>query len=388
MRYSDNLIPNMTSDTAPSGIVSASSNYNSSFPPWRAFDGSISTNSWVTVNNPTYPQWLSYEFPFMVKATSYTLSSAATGTTAGMPKSWLFQASNDGLTWTTLDNRNEVMDWVAGAKKQFYFNNNKDFKIYRLYITSANTESNNRTIISEFEIMTTIYDEKFLITTEDNSAYSLVPSETIDLVPKMTSNTAPSGQAFGSNYGYNHHYWHAFNKNPSTKWQTGDNRTKNQYIGYTFPSGQIVNKYSINSVGGNAPRSWRLEASNDHVDWIVLDTQENQTNWNAQEPRSFLVNNDIPYLSYRIFVVTNDGGRFYIEISNIYFYQVTEEELIKIDTLNEKSFVYYGLKPKETLDFHKNIRKINYINFTNEVVGSGKIFKQTIENKIKKAIIK
>ena len=45
------LIPTMTSNTTPSGVCSASSIYNSSYPAWRGFDGDPrdSTPGWNSV---------------------------------------------------------------------------------------------------------------------------------------------------------------------------------------------------------------------------------------------------------------------------------------------------------------------------------------------------
>jgi hypothetical protein len=89
------LTPTMTSDTAPSGIVSASSILSSTYPAWRAFDKNTSTG-WAS-NTSGPPQWLEYEFPSPTVVNRYIL--LATNTDA--PVTWEFQAWN-GSSWVVL----------------------------------------------------------------------------------------------------------------------------------------------------------------------------------------------------------------------------------------------------------------------------------------------
>lgn len=54
------LVPSMTSNTTPSGQVSRSSVYDSSYEGWRAFDGSRSSNGWAPAENTN--SWIQYYF--------------------------------------------------------------------------------------------------------------------------------------------------------------------------------------------------------------------------------------------------------------------------------------------------------------------------------------
>lgn len=87
----------MTSNTTPSGIVSASSFYTSSYEPWRAFNQT--TGEWVS-DSPT--AWLSYEFttPRIVKLYQMLPPGFIAPNTA--PRNWSFEGW-DGASWVVLD---------------------------------------------------------------------------------------------------------------------------------------------------------------------------------------------------------------------------------------------------------------------------------------------
>lgn len=63
--YKGNLIPYMTSNTAPSGVASASSDRNSYYAAWYAMDGVISDRyahvGWTVDDSDTEP-WIAYEW--------------------------------------------------------------------------------------------------------------------------------------------------------------------------------------------------------------------------------------------------------------------------------------------------------------------------------------
>ena len=113
-------IPIMTSATAPSGVVSASSSYSTT-PAWHAFDQSNpsdgdSGHGWIT--NGTSTGWLRYQFPSAVTALGYAIRPWWCDTYPGRtPKTWTFEGSNNGSSWTTLDTQTNwasanSTDWV------------------------------------------------------------------------------------------------------------------------------------------------------------------------------------------------------------------------------------------------------------------------------------
>lgn len=145
--YSDNLIPKMTSATVPSGVVSAN-NYYSSYQPYNAFDNIDSGTGWL-INSAKSPMWLSYEFPSPKVIAKYTLVIASLDRA---PKDWTFEGSMDGVSWTVLDIRDNVKDWVTLIEKEFTFKNKTPYLKYRINI-NQNNGNLTYTQITEMKMM-------------------------------------------------------------------------------------------------------------------------------------------------------------------------------------------------------------------------------------------
>ena len=95
------LNPVMTSNTSPSGVVTASS-FSGGQVPWYAFNGSTGgSNQWIS--NGAVPQWIQYQFTSAVLIRSYSIFYSVAS--SGRPVNFNLQGSNDGSSWTTLDTR-------------------------------------------------------------------------------------------------------------------------------------------------------------------------------------------------------------------------------------------------------------------------------------------
>ena len=120
-------IPAMTSNTAPSGVVAGTAPDGSGLA-WMAFDGNSSTYyKGIDATNGTpisSPYYLSYAFPEGTTSAinGYELDSEWANW-PGQPKAWLFQGSNNGSTWTTLDSRSNYSN---------YFNNDPLHGVFAL----------------------------------------------------------------------------------------------------------------------------------------------------------------------------------------------------------------------------------------------------------------
>jgi hypothetical protein len=132
-----NIIPIMTSNTSPSGVASASSNYDvSAFQPWQSFSDK-STLYWVGKQGET-TGWLRYDFsaPRVVNIYSMTASGFSNG---AQPKDWTFEGSNNGVDWVVLDKRVNQTNWVFYTEtRTFKFKNSRAFKSYRINVSSNN----------------------------------------------------------------------------------------------------------------------------------------------------------------------------------------------------------------------------------------------------------
>jgi hypothetical protein len=130
-----NALPVMTSNTTPNGIASASSIFTTDYDAWQAFNRTIDALGWAS-DSPTFPQWLSYEFPVEKVITGY-LIRCRTDDVIQAPKDWTFEGW-DGQSWVVLDTRTDQTGWVAGGSRSYLFTNTTAFIKYRLVCNSNN----------------------------------------------------------------------------------------------------------------------------------------------------------------------------------------------------------------------------------------------------------
>lgn len=103
----ETLIPVMTSNTAPSGVASASENNSIA---WRSFK--ILGSPWYSDSVGT--QWLQYRFGVTPTFRKYKVHRLSQG---GTPRDFTFQVSNDGSNWSTIDTQTNITNdlWIAGG---------------------------------------------------------------------------------------------------------------------------------------------------------------------------------------------------------------------------------------------------------------------------------
>lgn len=178
-KYSENLIPVMTSNTTPSGVASASNVYDGNYEAWRAFDRDNSNYfCWYTYNI-SYG-WLQYKFTEKKQIQKYTVTSRNNGTLPlGAPKNWTFEGSNDGVNWDVLDTRINEIAWSSNEKREYIFNNNQLYLYYRINITSSNTSK--ALGIGELEMMEILTKVKCLIQDKTNVLKTISEGRLVDL---------------------------------------------------------------------------------------------------------------------------------------------------------------------------------------------------------------
>lgn len=123
----DNQIPTMTTNTAPSGT--ASGNYDNA-NAYKAFDNNTGTE-WFSNNNAA-PHILKYQFPSAVAIGSYSIRS----TTNHQPKTWTFEASNNDSDWTTLDTQTNLT-LTADTEYTYYMSNMTAYTYYRINVSAG-----------------------------------------------------------------------------------------------------------------------------------------------------------------------------------------------------------------------------------------------------------
>ena len=119
-------VPVMTSNTAPSGVCSASAAM-SGYEAYKAFDNNNST--FWQVNSLTYTgNWIQYQFVNPCKLHIVTIDLSIIG--AG--QTWKIQGSNDGNTFVDIKEFN-----TTAAPAKYVFSNNTSYTYYRWYCVSG-----------------------------------------------------------------------------------------------------------------------------------------------------------------------------------------------------------------------------------------------------------
>jgi hypothetical protein len=140
-------IPQMSSNTTPSGAAAASSeNTGTGRFAWTAFDRNTG-NFWQSV--PANTGWLSYQFPTGKIIKRYGFF---TWTTNGQnPRTWTFEGSNDGSSWTTLDTQTNFVTTVSTFHSFDISSNTTSYTYYRINITAVQTLG-QQPVIPELEM--------------------------------------------------------------------------------------------------------------------------------------------------------------------------------------------------------------------------------------------
>ncbi|PQP82453.1 hypothetical protein C0Q44_13500 [Paenibacillus sp. PCH8] len=392
--YTENLIPNMKSDTAPSGRAFASSfNLNGAF---MAFDNS-DTYGYVSGNGSV--GHIGYEFINPVRIGKYIVRSLSATYFPHMPKNWTFEGSDDGVNWTVLDTQVNQTWTTANTDKEYIidYNKAKRYKTYRLNWTANNGGA--QVVINELKMFGVDYFDKFLISTEGEyySVISELNGEST-AIPSMTNNTTPTGKAFaGSEYSTDRGAWRAFDRTETT-YASRDGAGTSGYLGYEFKNSLKIGKYVIRNIDISSsslqamPKDWTFEGSNEGIAWVTLDRQVNQTWTAAYTDKEYLINNSkvSSYKMYRLNWTATNGWRYAI-VTELKMYEYTSGVLTKISDSSEQAFLHHGINKDTVIDLNSKISEGCYIVQDITILGSGNVFKQKFDTSklpIKKVSIK
>ncbi|MEN9437904.1 MAG: hypothetical protein RIR09_2559 [Pseudomonadota bacterium] len=127
-------VPEMTSNTLPSGVASASTTW-SGVAPWHAFS-TTGWGGWLS-DGSSLPQWLAYQFPTAKTIYGYTIAPwDVDNFPYRCPKDFKLQGSSDGTSWTDLDSRTNITSWAVATPKMFEVTSPGSYTYYRLYVTA------------------------------------------------------------------------------------------------------------------------------------------------------------------------------------------------------------------------------------------------------------
>ena len=144
-------IPDMTSNTAPSGIASSQSDLGG-YPAYKCMDDDTAT---LYHSAEGLPQWVQYQFTVKYTITKYSVTSRATSTP--LPTAFNLAGSNDGTNFTTLDTQTG-QSFTNGEEKEYSFSNTTGYLYYRITTTAAST---NYAAFAEIELEGIVTPDKY-----------------------------------------------------------------------------------------------------------------------------------------------------------------------------------------------------------------------------------
>ena len=151
--------------------------------------------------------------------------------------------------------------------------------------------------------------------------------------------------------------------NNSDSWATAGN---SGWLQVELPDAHSVMQYSLTSIAltlGREPSEWQLLASNDGVNFVVIDTQTTQTGWASRETRTYTLSEPAEYRYFRLDITDNNGDS-YTGIDAFQLYEGTnaesvgtEHEVLTVDVLandvdpdNNSGSSTFTLNTVETVD--------------------------------------
>lgn len=237
------------------------------------------------------------------------------------------------------------------------------------------------------------------------------------VVPKMTSNTAPSGLAFARDiYSAVYDAWAAFNQKDDTEgYASASGSGGVGFLGYIFTDAKIIGKYSVRSIQGETalsrmPKDWTFEGSNDTTNgkdgtWTVLDKQVNQS-WTAGwTDKDYIIASPRLFKAYRLNWTANNGFASYTDVNELKMYEVTgglilkkialknpntlqyysvkETSLIHLSDGSDASLIAHGIEIAKEVPLNIPFTKHIYPISSGTVLGQGKVFEMNISSKEK-----
>jgi len=147
-------VPTMTTNTTPLGVAAASAFFDAPRDAFAAFNDDLGTY-WITTSG-TVTGTISYDFGSGVTKiiTYYSMVGPWLGEANPnvAPKTWTFEGSNNGSSWTVLDTETAVPVWVAGEKRTYSTSNTTAYRYYRINV-SANQGNTSFLEIAEIELL-------------------------------------------------------------------------------------------------------------------------------------------------------------------------------------------------------------------------------------------
>lgn len=255
--------------------------------PWGRPKYAVDLDSeFVYISRNKMNSWLCYDFlDNRVIPTSYSMKSIDDR----RPKSWAFEASNDGSSWTEIDCREDNYDLNDPMAIHNFTTSNipgKDgFRFIRIRQTGANHAGDHTLVISSLEIFGTFCWANGRESEFAYDGYNILDGIIAHLTREYGGNVHEQGILKVTG---NYLFHPKCVANLSTRERFLSDPVIDSWICYDFQCRQIIPaSYSVMSRTWpsedpcNHLKSWVFEGSNDGTSWTELDRRENNHDLNS-----------------------------------------------------------------------------------------------------------
>lgn len=253
---SEGLVPTMTSNTTPSGECIYSSEYNSTYGAYHAFDNDSSI-SWNSTVPDAVGSTIGYDFgtPIVanrvrIKSTNNNVNNPTNVTIQGYDTEW-----HDIVTFSrsALDTTNDFNNNTAYTKYRMKTNtfggttgtNTVGITILQFYYTGITGNQDAMRLLGKYDYACEVLlsNPTWLDAIVNSEYYEYVLNTE---VPKMTGYTTPEGTV-SSNSEYNSSYlaWKAFDRDNSTYWGSAESGSLDCWVKYQYTKNVSVSKVHV-----------------------------------------------------------------------------------------------------------------------------------------------
>jgi hypothetical protein len=282
-------VPVMTSDNTPSGECFGSSYYNDSrYRYYRSFDGTISsTEGWNSSEN-SQTEYIGYDFTRDVVVTKVEL---ACRNSSYPQRNVTLRGSHDKVTW---DDISVLSSNITDTNTHTYtVSNSTAYRYYSIQSTAGNgnvvtfsyiqfyTDSlcDNSTAMTYIGLnnycANTLLADATWRTAICNSTY--FESVLNVKVPKMTSNTTPSGEASATSSATSRPPYYAFDGDDTTLWNS--NATGTTAVRYKFATKVKVYKTVVMATNTSGITTSAIKASNDNSTYTAITASKTSSDY-------------------------------------------------------------------------------------------------------------
>lgn len=285
-------ISNVDSFDRTDYVVTSSSSANVKLS--NLFDNNLETE--VDFGSFTSDMSFQFELPENFRATGYSITSGK-GDIKNAPKSWEFQGSANGSTWTTIETRTNQS-----------FSYPTETSMYQIAI--ENNTSGNAENLPVYKYYRVVFREN-----HGGTQFALAEFQLYGMNETMvTSITGNGGTITGQYPGYQNGDMQEtvdklINNSISQKYCAPGHPTG--WVQYESTKSVLLGGYSISNAIHIIERNlkaWELLGSTDGVNWDVIDKQENQNFFMRLNTIEYKVNPSKEYKYFKLNILENYGG--------------------------------------------------------------------------------